>query len=308
MNTTQKDIEIIRGWACSPLVGEKVKQALAKLIKRIKELEAEAKMGNIPYKEAIALKKENEKLKAKLKRSSKGCTCGNRIVMGTGDPDFLPCMHCGKPKVKSSKRLSVQEIEEIVRQSVNCGRIEKTALKNGKKFQEDKYVKAKAEEIFKGAGVRQAYIPTNLRRYTFQSPKIKKWVEGRCVGRTLNLFAGKTKLAINEYRVDVDVDALADSYIDAYEFVKNCKDKYDTVLLDPPYAYRKAMEMYNGNYSSKFKLIADELVRISDRVISFGYHSTFMGKVRGYKLEELCVFGHGGAQHCTIAIIERYKH
>jgi len=30
-----------------------------------------------------------------------------------------------------------------------------------------------------------------------------------------------------------------------------------------------------------------------------------MGNVRNYELEELCVFGHGGAQHCTIAIIEK---
>ena len=148
------------------------------------------------------------------------------------------------------------------------------------------------------------YIPTTLNKYTFKSNKIREWVEDRAKGRVLNLFAGKVKLFLNEYRVDVDNNMIADSYIDAYEFVKTCKDRYDTVLLDPPYAYRKAIEMYNGNYSSKFKLIADELTRITDRVISFGYHSTFMGKVRGYGLEELCVFGHGGAQHCTIAIIE----
>ena len=149
------------------------------------------------------------------------------------------------------------------------------------------------------------YISTNLRRYTFQSPKIKSWVEKICVGKVLNLFAGKTKLNINEYRIDMDKDAIADEYVDAYEYVKNCDKRYDTVLLDPPYAYRKAMEMYNGNYSSKFKLIADELVRITDRVVSFGYHSTFMGKKRNFYLDELCVFAHGGAQHCTIGIIER---
>jgi hypothetical protein len=148
------------------------------------------------------------------------------------------------------------------------------------------------------------YISTNLRRFTFQSPRIKSWVESRCCGKVLNLFAGNTKLNLDEFRIDMDITALADKNVDAYEYVKNCDIKYDTVLLDPPYSYRKSMEMYNGNYSSKFKLIADELVRISNRVISFGYHSSFMGNVREYNLEELCVFGHGGAQHCTIAIIE----
>ncbi len=147
-------------------------------------------------------------------------------------------------------------------------------------------------------------INTPLKKYTFESPKIKEWVESVCVGRTLNLFAGKTKLCIDEYRIDVDKDMFADTYLDAYDFVKNCVDKYDTVLLDPPYSYRKSIEFYKGNYTSKFKLIADELPRITKRVISFGYHTTFMGKKRGFELEELCVFGHSGAQHATIAIVE----
>lgn len=153
--------------------------------------------------------------------------------------------------------------------------------------------------------MKQTYISTNLRRYTFQSPRIKEWVENRSIGTVLNLFAGKIKLNVDEYRIDIDKTMIADEYIDAYDYIKNCNINYDTVILDPPYSYRKSMEMYKGNYSSKFKLIADELDRITDRVISFGYHSTFMGKIRNYELEELCVFGHGGAQHCTIAIIEK---
>jgi len=73
-------------------------------------------------------------------------------------------------------------------------------------------------------------------------------------------------------------------------------------------SYRKSIEMYKGNYTSKFKLIADELPRIlkpKGIVISLGYHSTFLGKVRGFEKQELCVFGHSGSQHCTIAIIEQ---
>jgi len=150
-------------------------------------------------------------------------------------------------------------------------------------------------------------INTNLRRYTFQSPKIRKWVEENSSGKCLNLFAGITKLNIDEVRNDIDTEMIADYHLDAYEFVRKCKCKFDTIILDPPYAYRKAMEMYNGNYTSKFKLIADEIPRIlkrNGRVISFGYHTTFMGKKRGYKLEKLCVFAHGGSQHATIGIIE----
>lgn len=151
------------------------------------------------------------------------------------------------------------------------------------------------------------YIQCPLRRFTFESKQIKKWVETVAYGKTLNLFAGKTLLNLNEIRNDIDKNMIAEYHKDAYDFVCEYKEKFDTILLDPPYAYRKAMEMYNGNYSSKFKLIADEIPKILNKngqVISFGYHSTFLGKKRGYILKELCVFGHSGAQHCTIAIVE----
>ena len=151
-------------------------------------------------------------------------------------------------------------------------------------------------------------INTNLRRYTFESPKIKKWVEEQSVGRTLNLFAGYTKLDIDEIRNDLDSNAVADYHMDALDFINSWKgDKFDTIILDPPYAYRKAMEMYNGNYSSRFKQIADNIPSVlkkGGRVISFGYHSTFLGKKRKAWLKTLCVFAHGGAQHCTIGIVE----
>ena len=152
-------------------------------------------------------------------------------------------------------------------------------------------------------------VNTQLRRYTFQSPKMREWVESRAEYKTLNLFSGRTKLSINEIRNDIDSDALADYNKDALDFVMEWDgEKFDTIILDPPYSYRKSREMYNGNYSSRFKRISDYIPNILNDggiVISFGYHSTFMGKKRGFELEELCVFAHGGAQHCTIGIVER---
>jgi len=154
-------------------------------------------------------------------------------------------------------------------------------------------------------------INTNLRRYTFDSPKIKKWVEENSNGYCLNLFAGKNKLNLNEIRNDFDKTMPVDYNLDALEFVKTWKGKkFDTIICDPPYAYRKAMEMYKGNYSSKFKQLADEIPKIlknDGKVITFGYHSTFLGKKRNYQLNKLCVFAHGGAQHCTIGIIETLR-
>jgi predicted methyltransferase len=151
-------------------------------------------------------------------------------------------------------------------------------------------------------------INTNLRRYTFDSPQIKKWVETKSKGKVLNLFAGKNKLNLDEIRNDIDKNMKADFHKDALDFVLEWKgEKFDTIILDPPYSYRKSMEMYNGNKNSRFKMIADKISRILSRdgaIITFGYHSSFMGKKRGFKLRELCVFAHGGSQHCTIGIVE----
>ena len=155
------------------------------------------------------------------------------------------------------------------------------------------------------------YIATNLRRYTFENQKFKEWVESNCGRHVLNLFAGKTRLNVEqECRVDIDATMPA-THMDALEFALHAEENkwlFDTVVLDPPYAYRKAMEMYNGNYCSKFKRLADVIPAIlapGGNVISFGYHSTFLGKRRGFYLDKMCVFAHGGAQHCTIGIIER---
>ena len=151
-----------------------------------------------------------------------------------------------------------------------------------------------------------------MRRYTFESPKIRKWVEENSSGKVLNLFAGKTKLELDEIRNDVDKEMNAKYHKDAVNFVKEWKGhKFDTIILDPPYAYRKAMEMYKGNYTSRFKMLADNIQRIlkkDGKIISLGYHSTFMGNVRGFELEKLGVFAHGGSQHCTIGIIEASSH
>jgi len=101
----------------------------------------------------------------------------------------------------------------------------------------------------------------------------------------------------------------ANFHKDAVDFVKEWNgDKFDTIILDPPYAYRKSMEMYNGNKASRFRILADlipNILKENGIVISFGYHSTFLSHRRNAILNKLCVFAHGGSQHCTIGIIEQ---
>lgn len=155
------------------------------------------------------------------------------------------------------------------------------------------------------------YIKCPLNRYTFKVRNIREWVEAECEDKVLNLFAGKTMLNIDEVRNDLDTEAEADYHMDALEFVESWEgEKFNTVLLDPPYSYRKSMEMYGGRKASPFRKMKDALVYIikpQGKIITFGYHSNVMGKGRGFEVEKIALFSHGGAIHDTIASVERFK-
>ena len=157
--------------------------------------------------------------------------------------------------------------------------------------------------------IRFTYMRTPLYRLTFKNRKIREWVEKHCEGKVLNLFCGETRLDVAEIRNDLRGDMPADYHMDALDFVKNWSgDKFNTILLDPPYAYRKSMEMYDGAVSSPFNQIKNELLRIiapHGIVITFGYHSNSIGKTRGFRQEHILLMSHGGAIHDTIAVIER---
>lgn len=158
------------------------------------------------------------------------------------------------------------------------------------------------------------YLKTLLNKYTFKVAKIKSFVESVCEGKTLNLFAGLIKLNIDEVRNDVRADMAADFHMDAFEYVNlvvnKTFDKYGTILLDPPYSYRKGMEMYGGKMTSQFNKLKDVLPKILNPkgiVITLGYHSVSMGKVRGFEVEHICLMSHGGAIHDTIITVERSR-
>lgn len=159
--------------------------------------------------------------------------------------------------------------------------------------------------------IRFEHIRCPLHRYTFSVKPIREWVERTCAGRVLNLFAGKTKLTVDEWRNDLDPAMPADSYLDALDFLRGYRgEPFGTVLLDPPYAYRKSMELYKGMVCSPFRQLKDEITRHllpQGLVVTFGYLSIVMGKTRGFHLERLAIFSHGGAIHDTLASVERFS-
>lgn len=154
------------------------------------------------------------------------------------------------------------------------------------------------------------HIRCPLHRYTFSVKPIRQWVERTCEGKVLNLFAGPTRLALDELRNDLDTDMPTDHHMDALELLTGWQgQKFNTILLDPPYAYRKSMELYKGLVCSPFRKLKDAIPRCLEPaglVITFGYHSIVMGSNRNFSLERLAVFSHGGAIHDTLASVERF--
>jgi hypothetical protein len=155
-----------------------------------------------------------------------------------------------------------------------------------------------------------SYLTQPPKRYTFEQPKLKKWVECYCKGKVLNLFAGKVKLDVDETRVDID--NLMPSYYccDAYEFTQFAKNsglKYDTIVFDSPYNLRKSREKYGGRYIGKVTKIKNELADVLNpkgRIISLGYDTVGMSKSRGFRKIAICVICHNGDHNDTLCVVE----
>ena len=157
------------------------------------------------------------------------------------------------------------------------------------------------------------YLRQPLNRYTFKAPKTRAWVEEQCKGKyVLNLFAGPTRLngcieVANDIDPNVPCTLFQMDALDCAKYLRERGELFDVILLDPPYSYRKSMELYNGHKNSRFKQLLDVLPDILTPlgwVITFGYHSRVMGASRGFRIREICLISHGGAQHDTIATVE----
>ena len=152
------------------------------------------------------------------------------------------------------------------------------------------------------------YMYQQPSRYTFEQPELKKWVEKWCKGKVLNLFAGTTKLNVDEFRVDIDGEVKPDYCGDAYEFIKTTNLKFDTIVLDPPYNIRKAREKYEGRFIGKLTKVKNILNRVLNdgcRIISLGYDTVGMGRSRNFKKIAICVVCHNGDHNDTLGLVEQ---
>ena len=153
------------------------------------------------------------------------------------------------------------------------------------------------------------YLYQPPKKYTFEQPKLKRYVESWCKGHTCNLFAGFTKLrGINEFRVDMDPTTNPDYCGDALDFLKSTDMKFDTIILDPPYNTRKSREKYNGRWVGDYKRIKDavpSVMKDNSIAISLGYDTVGLSRSRGFEKIAICVICHLGDHNDTLLVVER---
>lgn len=149
-------------------------------------------------------------------------------------------------------------------------------------------------------------------KWTFTIKPIKELLEEEVTGHWCDPFAGEN----GEKYANITND-LANGGIDALEFLrKQPNDKFDGVLLDPPYSLRQVSEHYKkagikvtgwhtsaGN-TSKVKDEAARIVKPGGKAICFGWNSMGLGKNRGFKMERILLVPHGGSKNDTIVTVE----
>jgi len=154
------------------------------------------------------------------------------------------------------------------------------------------------------------YATVSPNRWTFQSDKIRRWVEHRLQGRVLNACAGKTKLAHDHeiVRNDIDESRDADIHVDVCELEEQfAAESFDTVVYDPPFSQNQANRSYEGREvgdDALAKRQIDAVLKPGGRVIGFGFTTTLMPMSLGYERQAVAVFNTLGRMNDYLAAVD----
>ena len=158
--------------------------------------------------------------------------------------------------------------------------------------------------------IKLSYWTVQPNKWTFQSAKIRQWVEQQLRGRVLNACAGKTKLAHDHeiVRNDIDEQRDADLHVDVCEIADHFEpESFDTILYDPPFSQYQASRSYEGKTvgdSALAKRQFHELLRPGGRVIQFGFTTTCMPMELGYERREVAVWNTLGQMNDYLSVID----
>jgi hypothetical protein len=154
------------------------------------------------------------------------------------------------------------------------------------------------------------YATVSPNRWTFQSDKIRRWVESRLQGRVLNACAGKTKLTHDHeiVRNDIDEDRDADTHVDVCELAGHFDaESFHTVVYDPPFSQNQSNRSYEGREvgdDALAKRQIDQVLTPGGRVIGFGFTTTLMPVSLGYERREVAVFNTLGRMNDYLAAVD----
>jgi len=156
------------------------------------------------------------------------------------------------------------------------------------------------------------YFKVQPNKWTFQSKKIRKWVESWIEGRTLNACCGKTKLELENgtiIRNDIDPGIDADIHCDVKEISKHFEERsFDSIVYDPPYSDYQANKHYKGELTiaaTAAKREFHKLLKTGGVIIQLGYTTTCMPGTYGYEREEVAVFNTLGAMNDILGTVDR---
>ena len=155
-----------------------------------------------------------------------------------------------------------------------------------------------------------SYETVSPNKWTFKSDKMRRWVEIRLQGRTLNACAGKTKLNHDHeiVRNDIDEDRDADTHFDVCEIADHFEsESFDTIVYDPPFSQNQANRSYEGQQVGDDALAKrefDELLAPGGRVIQFGFTTTCMPMSLGYERREVAVWNTLGRMNDYLSVID----
>jgi hypothetical protein len=150
------------------------------------------------------------------------------------------------------------------------------------------------------------------RKWTFQMPKLRAWVESRLEGTVLNLFGGVVRLPsavhndLNKDLANGPLDLNRDAF-DLEAWVDSA-GVYDTVVFDPPYSAHQAVVSYGTKKQQRVSHARDVVEYVlapHGRVISLGFNTTGMSNARGFTKENILIVNCGGSHNDYLIMSER---
>lgn len=159
--------------------------------------------------------------------------------------------------------------------------------------------------------LKMSYHTVRPNRWTFQSTKIRKWVESRLSGRVLNACAGKTRLN-HDHRIvrnDINEERDADTHYDISQISEYFEpESFDTVVYDPPFSDFQSDTKYEGEKvgsESLAKREIDAILSPGGTVIQFGYTTTCMPNSLDYERLEVGVWNTLGRSNDYLSTIDQ---